>query len=595
MTQVNSNQEATPEKDEYSASIPVRRGWPRWNMQQSRHVLIGCVLFLLALGFDLYRLGNPGIWFDEAFSVELARLPLAHLWHLIFGPEPNMELYYLFLHYWLRLTALFGLHQTEVVVRLPSVVFAALSCVVVFAIGLRFLGLPGGALATTLYLLNDLQLLYAQQARSYSLQLLLTCLAWYALLTILSSTQRDGTKRWWLCYVITSVLAIYAHLFSVLILLAQCVAVAGLLCLPTSWQAQTRRQIPAFAISLCSSGILSIPMLLVSLQGAKTGWLPVPQPRDVLYFFYTMTGYSKGYTVALGACCILGLLLVVIGFVRQRRLSIQEQAAREKQDPSHYLPIAWSLLCWSILPLVMSYILSLGSIRLFSSRYLVAVVPPIMLLAGLCMAALCRPVTRIMTDTQSSELNAAFARQVAGRGMPYTAGVNSGFTRRFWLLPGIVLALVMIILALRAVPYYYRSAQVEDWNSTAHWLEQRYQAKDGLVCYDNTLNGPVKQGCQIAVEYYLHAYPSAAHFTADTPGAFSWATYSTPDPNAALDPGALSAYAVKHPRLILIIGRVQNAAGDQRVQTALRWLNEHYHSVDQVKTRTVKMYIFATH
>src|SRR6266567_9492313 len=101
--------------------------------------LIGLFLFCLALGCNLYRLGVPSIWFDEAFSVELARQPLPLLWHIIFGPEPNMELYYLFLHFWLGLTTLFGLHPTEVVVRLPSVIFAALSSIVVYGLGRRYI------------------------------------------------------------------------------------------------------------------------------------------------------------------------------------------------------------------------------------------------------------------------------------------------------------------------------------------------------------------------------------------------------------------------------------------------------------------------
>ncbi len=55
-----------------------------------------CLLFAVAaLLLDLYRLGAPSIWYDEAFSVELARQPLPLLWHIIWGPEPDMELYYL--------------------------------------------------------------------------------------------------------------------------------------------------------------------------------------------------------------------------------------------------------------------------------------------------------------------------------------------------------------------------------------------------------------------------------------------------------------------------------------------------------------------
>jgi uncharacterized membrane protein len=525
----------------------AKRAWP-WSL------LAATTIVLLALAFDLYRLGTPSIWFDEAFSVELARQPLPLLWHIIFGPEPNMELYYLFLHFWLLLTAALGFHPTEVVVRLPSVLFAVLASLLVFVLGRRFLGLAGGVTGAVLYLLNDLQLVYAQQTRSYSLQLLLLGLSWYALLVALTSQRRRRYYWWWTLYVLSTALAIYAHLFSMLVIFAQCVAVGGLLVLPSAWRPLVRARVILFAASLLVTGILSIPMLLVSLQGARTSWLPVPHPHDILYFFYTMTGYSKGYTIALGLGCLLAVLLVAgsASFVARRWDAIAAALQWLVRTDQELLPFVWTLLCWCIVPLVVSYVVSQGSTRLFSSRYLVVVVAPIMLLIGACVAGL------------------------------------------RWRVAQLVLALVMIVLAVRAVPYYYRSAQVEDWNSAVHWLEQRYQPGDGLVCYDNTIAGSVKQGCQIAVQYYLDAYPSAAHFTSDTPGAFSWSTYSAPDPEAAIRPADLAAFGSKHPRIFLIIGRVQNAAAAQRVTAALHWLNTHDHFVSQVSTRTVNIYLYDT-
>src|SRR5690242_2717252 len=120
---------------------------PRTLFQRiAQRVPLCLLLCMIALGFNLYRLGTPSMWYDEAFSVELARQPLPLLWHIIFGPEPNMELYYLFLHYWINLTSLIGLHATEFVVRFPSAIFAALSTLVVFAIGRRFLSTLTGIL-----------------------------------------------------------------------------------------------------------------------------------------------------------------------------------------------------------------------------------------------------------------------------------------------------------------------------------------------------------------------------------------------------------------------------------------------------------------
>src|SRR6266480_5062571 len=247
-----------------------------------------CILVgVIALGFNLYRLGDPSIWYDEAFSVELARQPLPLLWHIISGPEPNMELYYLFLHFWLGLIGALGLHATEFVVRLPSAVFAALSTVAVFLLGRRFIGTIAGVAGASLYLLNDLQLVYAQQTRAYSLQLLLICIAWYALLSALTTPSR----RWWACYIVATTLAVYAHLFSILILLAQLVMFAGLLILPGERQNSLRR-LPGLLVSLVITGVLIIPMLLVSRNGSKTDWLPIPHLSDVYHLFLTISASS---------------------------------------------------------------------------------------------------------------------------------------------------------------------------------------------------------------------------------------------------------------------------------------------------------------
>lgn len=501
-----------------------------------------CTLVAVAaLGFDLYRLGNPSIWFDEAFSVELARQPLPVIWHVVWGPEPNMELYYLFLHFWLGLTGLVGLNPTEFVVRFPSAIFAALSSIMVFLLGRRYLGLVAAMVGAVLYLLNDLQLTYAQQTRSYSLQLLLICIAWYALFAAI--TQESHHKRWWPCFIAATTLAIYAHLFSLVILFAQLAAFGGLLFLPGPWRDQVRRQLRAFIVSLAAIGVLIIPMLLVSLHGSKTGWLPRPHLSDMYHLFLTISGDSKIYLLALTACCALGLVVALLAYLPPAPMPGVGKSSQA------YLPVAFALLCWLVIPIVLSYIISQGSTRLFSSRYLVTILPPLFLLVGTGVAVL------------------------------------------RWRVIQVALTLGLFLLALRYVPLYYQSAQVEDWNSTVHWLEQRYQPGDGLVCYSN-------EDCQISVEYYLHAYPSAAHFTAGSPGAFSWANFGPADPRssfeAAVEPAALAAYAAQHPHLFFIVGRVPDDASAARARAAQHWLDSHYRLIARIVTRTVTVSLYAT-
>lgn len=524
--------------------------WQRF-FRVSRSWLPGSVIFLIALCFNLYRLGSASIWFDEAFSVELARQPLPQLLRLIFGPEPNMELYYLFLHFWLRLTALLGWNPTEIVVRLPSALFAAGSAVIIFALGRRFISTAAGLLGALLYVLNCVQLIYAQQTRSYSLQLLLMALSWYILLAALTTERRHRLS--WSSYVLVTVLALYTHLFSILLVVAQFVFVVGLFIVANPWRERVRRHMVSFLLSMLAFASLSIPMILLSLGGGNTSWLPSPHPGDVVRLFYSFAGYNKAYAIVLLAGCALCVVFLAGAYLSTfLRENVAGSKLRSWFKPfERFVPICWMLLCWLLLPLLISYVVSQGATRLFSARYLVVIVPAFCLLIGLLIAGL------------------------RGRIIPT------------------VLSLVVLALALVATPYYYASAQVEDWNSTVPWMQQRYQPDDGLVCYDNTINGPIKQGCQISVEYYFHAYPTSAHFTSDAPGAFSWTTYSAPNPEAALDPAALAAYGSQHPHLFFIVGRVQDGS-TARLQAAQQWLDTHYRLLGQTSTRTVTIRWYAT-
>jgi len=137
----------------------------------SSHNWIPCIAIgAIALACNLFQIGKQSMWFDEILSVERARQSFPVLWQIIFATQPNMALYYIFLHFWLSLTSLLGLNPTELVVRFPSAVFAALSSMVIFLLGRRFLGFIAGFIAAALYLFNNLQLVYAQETRSYALQ-----------------------------------------------------------------------------------------------------------------------------------------------------------------------------------------------------------------------------------------------------------------------------------------------------------------------------------------------------------------------------------------------------------------------------------------
>ncbi len=591
-------------------------------------ILIGGI----ALGFNFYRLGTQSMWFDEILSVERARQPLSILLQIIFATQSNMAFYYIFMHYWLAFTALLGWHPTEVVVRSPSAVFAAACAVMIFLLGRRFLGMVAGLVAAALYVLNDLQLAYTQDTRSYALQLLLICFAWYALFTIMTTESRQ--KRWWLCFAIAMLVAIYSQLFSFLILAAQVTTFGGLWLMPGPWRTFVRQQFRNALITLVSIFVLAAPLIYASRHGSKTGWLPIPHPIDLYLLFLTICANSRIYLYLLLAMVALGLFVTAIAYRSWgKRLLSRVSLVNSVQDErverlQLLLPIVFALVCWLIVPLVLSYVISQGPIRLFSSRYLVTIVPPFMLLVGLGIGVLsggdsAAPIGRIFgvrRDRGQSGGGGGGLVPVLGEPVetptrtgtrpPHPLHVRPLSLRTPLLLPpkptlgdeamGTILwpvlqaalTVALLLLTLHYVPLYYQQPQVEDWNVTTFWLEQRYQANDGLVCFDNS------QGCQVAIEYYLTAYPSAARFTADSPGSFPWVQYDLTNHQGntqlAVDPKALADFGTHHPRLFFITGRLSTSTMVAQAQAAQHWLDTHYRFITQIVTKSVVIRLYAT-
>jgi uncharacterized membrane protein len=549
--------------------------------------LLAFVLGSLALGLGLYRLGAPSLWMDETYSVELSRQPLSTLWLAFTGGEPHMILYDLLLHGYLGLLAALGIPASEFAVRLPSALCAGGSAAVIFALGRRFLGRFAGVLAALLYLLNVSALTAAQQTRSYALQVLLVSLAWYALLVALAPARdaaRDADSevgalrqlRWWALFVVMTVLACYAQIFSLLVVLAQVAAFGVLYAAPSAWRAAARARLRPFLVSLGSITLLTLPLVVVSLRGSKTSWLPRPSLGDLRHLFVEdLLGQNSRLLLPALGLCALGLALAP--WLAYRHYARSQRTA-DRDGPRALSPLRTLdaavdagldavraslsrglgyrgalgavLVCWALVPAVASFIISQGPTRVFSGRYLVVVLPAVTLLASLAVVLLPRAETRALV----------------------AAGL---------LLPAVL-----------GTPGYYPQAQVEDWRTPTRWLEREYQSGDGLVCYNNL------QGCQVAVQYYLHTDGSSADFSAESPGAYIWAAFASRDPAAnyrdALDTQALARYAAGHPRVFFIEGRLADQADAADVAAVQTWLDAHYRFVAQTSSDVAIIRLYTT-
>ncbi len=348
------------------------------------------LFLLLAAGVAvrfLHLVSKP-FWFDECFSVEVARIGWKNFLRLLWWREANMSLYYVLLRIWLH----FG--QTEFFIRSLSALIAAATLPANYWLGRSLYDRRVGLIAAALFAFNAYSVRYAQEARSYALFLLLATLSSCFLIAFL----REPSRRNRLGYVLISSLAVYAHFYALLLVVAQWLALRRLGSVdPSSPQPPVQMRRAWIAI-----GVAALPLLVFV---AKTGagpirWIPRPGVHDVLAFYEHLAG---------GSNWILPVLFAVAGIAAV--LPVRKQLWAREQDWD-----TWRiqfLLTWLLFPVLLTVLLSFAR-PVFLGRYMIFCLPALLILAAAGLARI----------RQSWLMGAALAGMLllGGRGILFVYG-----------------------------------------------------------------------------------------------------------------------------------------------------------------------------
>lgn len=302
-------------------------------------------LTILGLGLASYRLGTKSMGLDEAVSADHARLGLNGLWTVISRDDPNMGLYYVLLHCWVRV---FG--YSEAAVRSMTVALAGLAVPVTVLLGKRLFGRTAGLVAGLLLALGPFFVQYEQTARSYALVVLLVVLSSYFFVAELEKPSRVTRVG----YVLASTLAIYTHYFAGLVLLVQLLTLLAV----KGRGAFTRGWLTA-AVAVA---VLCAPEAVFALR-AGTGnvsWIREPALSSLVKL---PSGLAGGSSLA----AIL-VILACYGFVRT-------VADRQRWQ-------AGFVAAWLVLPAILAFAVSNFVQPLFVTYYLIVVLPAFLLLAA---------------------------------------------------------------------------------------------------------------------------------------------------------------------------------------------------------------------
>lgn len=164
---------------------------------------------LLGLAVRLYGLTSYGLWFDEAYHVELVKLP--DVWAMldaVFSNPPSDPLYVLILRPWV---AIFGPEAGSI--RALSVIFGTATIPATFVLGRYALGVAAGLWGALFFALSPYAIELGQEAALYALAALLTTSA------LAAGWHWVRTGRGMSLYVVFGVLAIYSHYVVAVILM----------------------------------------------------------------------------------------------------------------------------------------------------------------------------------------------------------------------------------------------------------------------------------------------------------------------------------------------------------------------------------------
>ena len=137
------------------------------------------VLLLAALP-RLWRLEYHSIWFDEAVSLDWARLGPAHIWADTFQliRDKHPPAYYLALHYWQTFLGWLGADHSDAALRIFGVLLGILTVWGVLRLVTRLSGRADGLLAGAFTALAPLLVWYSQELRMF--QPAATAIVWAA-------------------------------------------------------------------------------------------------------------------------------------------------------------------------------------------------------------------------------------------------------------------------------------------------------------------------------------------------------------------------------------------------------------------------------
>ena len=304
------------------------------------------MLLTAILGF--YQLGRPELWRDELASWSFAIRPVPDLITTARHVDVNHLTYYLLLHVWI--TA-FG--DSVDAMRSLSVLAMAAAAACVTAVGRRLAGARAGLCSGLVFALVPSVSRFAQEIRSYALEVLVATLA---TLLLLRALDKPAGRRW-VAY--GACLAVLGYLAPVALAVVTGHAAAAAM----RWWRDRDNRLFWFGPAALAGLAAWLPLAVVSLheEGNLVGWIVRPGlDLSVFSFFARNLFYSTSVATAF-------ILLAILAWTVDRRAAALATAL-------------------AVVPVAAVWLVSQGPDSFFFPRYLLVTMGAWAMLAGVGLA-----------------------------------------------------------------------------------------------------------------------------------------------------------------------------------------------------------------
>lgn len=420
----------------------ITRWLPRWASigrppGQKAILWLGIAIILLAFALRVYRLGDACVWWDEGWSIWLARFDPIQI-ALTTAPDEHPPLHYWLLHYW---DALAG--ETEFAVRYSTVFFAVLSVPMIYRIGMSWFGLPTGIFAALFLSLARFHLWWSQDVKMYTLVIFLGLLSLYVFMKLLQRPRAMLWVAWGLC----TWAVMLTHYITILVPVVENLVFGAVILLDSgrrSWRLVLQWGLAQVAVALAY-----LPWIVFHYQRSMY-WPPEESFDIVLFLHLYATAFPLGITINLHEYTPTVVIFSIIALAGIGWLLF----GRGRRRPEAGWTVAACLLG---VPLII-YLLSLPEHSIYqpkvAARYLIVFLP----MYGLALAQ--------------------------GLGL---------FWRLSSVLGAVALVLVLGMVVYASAEYYtyrYPNTDMLSLDKSAQFLRAYAQPEDAIILYPDK-DGPV--------------------------------------------------------------------------------------------------------